>query len=137
MLIIKPGDGEDHTVPNMEIPVGVLRGIEAQAGGPVGQGAEHPAGVFAGDSGLPAAAQGMADLRPLKGVGLGLPDGDSDLPGGAVIGGEHAVQGLPGPVDLPEVPDVGVAHIPVAQGHIPAAALQQAPGRGPQRAPGR
>lgn len=60
-------DHQDHRVSLPKVPVGVLGGVEAQAGGVVRQGAEHPAAVFPTDDRLAVAAQRMA--LPRKGLG--------------------------------------------------------------------
>ena len=127
LLIVVFGDHQQHLVPNLKIPVRVQGGVETQAGGIIGHGAEHPAAVLAADGGLTAAPQRVADGDANERVGLGLLHGHRKRPRTSVVFLEDTLQLVPRAKPLPQIGAAGVKHIPVTQGQVSAAALQQAP----------
>ena len=124
-LIVVLDHSQDYCIALAEVPVGVLGGVEAQAGGAVRHGAEHAAAVLPADDRLTPAAQRVADYSPVKGVGGGLLDGNTHPAGGPVILLEDAVIVLARAVHLPQIVIAGVADIPETQGEVPASALHQ------------
>ena len=126
-FIIELLDRQDNGVSNVEVTVRMAGGIEAQAYCLVGQRTEHAAAVFSGNDGLSAAADGVAFDGAEEGVRHGLLDGDPHLPGLPVVFFQNAVQLLTRMVPLPEIGGGSIGQILLAQAHVPAAALHQAP----------
>lgn len=71
LFLRKPLDQDNYGVTHHEVGVLVLVGVVAHTDSAVGQVAEHAAAVLPGDGGVPAAADRVALLRAVEGIGLG------------------------------------------------------------------
>ena len=71
-LIVVEIDADEHAVPNRELCVKMIAGIQAQAGYAVLHGAEDTPSVLAANDSLPPAAGRVPDFRSIRGVGVYL-----------------------------------------------------------------
>lgn len=108
-------DHHNDFVADGERGVVIVERIGAHDHHAVGKVAENAAGVLARDLRLPPGPLGVAQFRAVKGIGIGLFDGDDQFSTLPIILLHDAVQGVAPMVLLPQVGDSGIAHLPLVR----------------------